>query len=264
MIIDIHGHLGSINQAPWWAAGAADLERALEQAGVDRLCVSSAKSLMYDAAEGNRELAAALKTSTRLLGYVTVNPVFPETLRELERLAAEPRFVGVKIHPDYHGYDLASRAVRPFLDEVAERAPLILSHVSCMPGTGFAATAKVLDYAARHPRTRFVLAHLAGIYQNPLYPYFPNLEGLEQVAERALDNVYVDTAHFLMYVYPGVMERMVALLGAERIVFGTDMPLQGAAQARFALETILALPIPEADKQAILGGNAAAILGAKA
>ena len=169
--------------------------------------------------------------------------------------------MGVKIHPDYHGYDSGSRSVQPFLDDVAQRVPLILSHVSCMPGTGFAATGKILDYAALHPGTNFILAHLAGIYQNPMYPYFPNLEGLEEVADRGLANVYVDTAHFLMYVYPGVMERMVELIGCDHILFGTDMPLQAAPQARFALEIIQALEISNEDKQKILCGNAEALIG---
>jgi predicted TIM-barrel fold metal-dependent hydrolase len=261
MVIDIHGHLGNINQAPFWAAEAATLERILEAAGVDRLCVSSAKSIMYDAREGNADLDRALKDSTRLLGYVTVNPLFPESLDDLGLLAAERKFVGAKAHPDYHGYNLRSRKAQDFLSEVARRVPLMLMHVSCMPGTGFADAEQTAEFAARHPGTHFVLAHLAGIYQNPQYPYFPNLEGLEKVAAFKLPNLYVDTAHYLMYVYPGVMEQMVDIIGAEHIVFGTDAPLQGAAQMRFALEIIRTLDIPAADKERILCGNAEHVLG---
>ena len=42
MIIDIHGHLGNINQAPFWAADAKQLEQYCQKAGVDLLCISSA------------------------------------------------------------------------------------------------------------------------------------------------------------------------------------------------------------------------------
>jgi len=264
MIIDIHGHLGNINQAPFWAADAQTLERYLAQAGVDCLCVTSSKSIMYDAREGNADLAAALRTSKKLRGYVTVNPVFPDSIKDLDLLRKgnqDKKFIGVKIHPDYHGYDIASAKAREFLDVVAGQTPLILAHVSCMPGTGFAAAGKVAEFAARHPKTNFVLAHMAGIYQNGLYPYFPNLEGLERVMAMQLPNVYVDTAHYLMYVYPGVMERMVELAGADRIVFGTDMPLQGPLQARFAQEVIRNLDMPETDRQKILGGTAARLIG---
>jgi uncharacterized protein len=263
MIIDIHGHLGNINQAPFWAADEVRLERFCSSAGVDLVCVSSAKSLMYDARAGNADLDKALKNSDKLLGYVTVNPVFPESIDDLRLLKDNPKFKGVKVHPDYHGYDLASSRVIEFLDKVARQVELMLFHVSCMPGTGFADAAKIVEFAARHPQTNFVLAHMAGIFQNANYPYFPNLQGCENVAAMGLTNVFVDTAHYLMYVYSGVMEQMVEIIGADYIVFGTDTPLQGPMQMRFAIEIIQALDIPPTDKANILGGNAKKILRLK-
>ncbi len=260
MVIDIHGHLGNINQAPFWAADAAKLEEYCDKSGVDTLCVSSSKSLMYDTAEGNKDLDAALKSSTRILGYVVVNPVFPETENELRLLEENPKFRGVKVHPDYHGYDMASLSVVRFLDRIADRVDLMLFHVSCMPGTGFADAVRIAQFAKRHPKTNFVLAHMAGIFQNGNYPYFPNMQGLEAVSEMQLDNVYIDTAHYLMYVYPGVMEKMVDLAGPDHIVFGTDTPLQGPMQMKFAIDTIQALSISENDKDKILHGNAKRLL----
>ena len=263
MIIDIHGHLGNINQAPFWAADAKQLEQYCQKAGVALLCISSAKSIMYDAMEGNRELDVALKNSERLLGYVTVSPVFPESKADLRLLKSNPKFKGVKIHPDYHGFDMASLRAIEYLDQIAEQVELMLFHVSCMPGTGFADAMRVAEFAARHPKTNFVMAHMAGIFQNGNYPYFPNLQGCENVAAMKLENVFIDTAHFLMYVYPGVMERMVEIVGAKHIVFGTDAPLQGPMQMRFAIEVIQNLDIPQSDKELILGGNAKKLLKLK-
>jgi len=259
MIIDIHGHLGNFNFAPFWQADGRKLEQYAAAAGVDRLCVSSARSIMYDVCEGNRELAQALAESDRLLGYVTVNPLFPESLEDL-RYLENPKFIGVKVHADYHGYDLRSKPARDFLGPVAERTRLMLFHVSCMPGTGFADAEAVLEFAAAFPRTKIVMAHMAGIFQNGLYPYFPNFRGLELVNRFACDNVYVDTAHYLMYVYPGVMERMVELVGPDHIVFGTDCPLQGPTQMRFALEIIAQLNLSQADRDKITSGNALGLI----
>ena len=261
MIIDVHGHLGNINQAPFWAASAEKLEAYCVAAGVDHLCVSSARSLMYDAHEGNLELDQALGRSEWLLGYVVVNPVFPETIDDLSLLASNAKFKGVKVHPDYHGYDLASPRVVDFLDGVAERTRLMLFHVSCMPGTGFAAASQVVRFAARHPNTNFIMAHVAGIFQNANYPYFPNLRGLEEAAAAALPNVFIDTAHYLVYVYPGVVERMVELAGPDRLVFGTDVPLQGPLQMRFAIEAVRAADISDAAKAGIFYRSAARLLG---
>ncbi len=255
MIIDIHGHLGNINFAPFWQADVKKLEEHLERSGVDKLCVSSSRAIMYDVKEGNRELAEALETTGRLLGYVTVNPMFPESIEDLKYLE-NPKFIGVKVHPDYHGYNVSSIVAQRFLEKVADRTKLMLFHVSCMPGTGFADTTAIARFASGHPGTNFVMAHMAGIFQNGNYPYFPNFQGLEIVNQFACSNIYVDTAHYLMYVYPGVMERMVELIGPDHIVFGTDCPLQGHMQMRFAIEIINNLEIPESEKQKILSGNA--------
>ena len=104
---------------------------------------------------------------------------------------------------------------------------------------------------------------MAGVYQNGNYPYFPNLSGLEMVGEMGCDNIYVDTAHYLMYVYPGVMEKMVELIGAEHIVFGTDAPLQGPLQMKFSMEIVENLNIMDMEKQRILSGNALKLMKLK-
>jgi len=57
------------------------------------------------------------------------------------------------------------------------------------------------------------------------------------------------------------MAKMVRVAGAEHVVYGTDCPLQGSLQMKFAQEAILALDIPQAQKDAILFANAQKILG---
>ena len=259
MIIDVHGHLGNINFAPFWQADAETLESYCTQADIDLLCVSSSRSIMYDVHEGNAELDKALAKSDKLLGYVVYNPVFPSSVEDLSYLKSNSKFKGVKIHPDYHGYSLDSRCCRDQVEAVADQTSVMLFHVSCMPGTGFSPAMTVAEIAKHHPDTKFILAHMAGIFQNGNYPYFPNMDSLERVMEIAGDNCFIDTAHFLMYVYPGVMEKMYRLAGADHIVFGTDVPLQGPSQMKFAIQTINELDIPQADKDKIFYKNAQSI-----
>ena len=261
MIIDIHGHLGNINFSKFWQADAKALEEYCEKSGVDKLCLSSSRAIMYDVMEGNKELDEALKNSDRFYGYAVLSPTFPESMEELSYLKSNPKFRGVKIHPDYHGYVLSTRSNREWVEEVADKTPMMLFHVSCMAGTGFSDPLTVAEIAKNHPETKFVLAHMAGTFQNDHYPYFPNLDNMEKVMDMGLDNVWIDTAHFLMYVYPGVMEKMVKIATADHIVFGTDAPLQGPMQMKFAIDVINALDIPQEDKDKIFYKNARYILG---
>ncbi len=264
MIIDIHGHLGNINFAPFWQAGADRLRDYLRDSGVDRLCLSASRAIMYDIREGNRELADVLADDEgrHFYGYAVVSPTFPESRGDLTLLKENPWFRGIKIHPDYHGYDLAVPSNYRFVEEVVAEAPMALFHVSCMPGTGFSQAATVVQIAKDHPGTRFVLAHAAGMFQNGSYPFFPNLDKLEAICDQGLPpNVWIDTAHYLLYTYPGTLEKMVRLAGADHVVFGTDAPLQGPMQMRFLIDTVNALPISQDDKEAIFWRNAAQILG---
>jgi len=261
MIIDIHGHLGNINFSKFWQADIDTLETYAKNANEDKLVVSSARAIMYDTHEGNMELDKALRKADRTYGLVVVNPMFPETADDISLLNSNTRFLGVKAHPDYHGYSMDSPEAIRFLDNIAEQVGFMLFHTSCMPGTGFAAAPLVAKFAKRHPNTNFVMAHLAGLYQNGNYPYFPNFAGLEAVAEMKLKNVWVDTAHFLMYAYKDVMAHAVRIIGADRLVFGTDVPLQSDMQMRFAIEAIQALDMPQTDKDNILGNTAQTLLG---
>ena len=90
MVIDIHGHLGNINFARFWQADASTLEEYCTQSGVDLLCVSSSRSIMYDVREGNAELDAALQSTEKLLGYVVVSPTFSDSLGDLALLESNP------------------------------------------------------------------------------------------------------------------------------------------------------------------------------
>ncbi len=264
MIIDIHGHLGNINSHPRWAADAARLEALRREADFDYLTLSSARSIMYDVHAGNHEILQAVQNNPRFLGYMVVNPLFPDTLKDLDHVEADERIVGVKLHPDYHGIDVRSSRYRDCIARVLEKTDLVLFHCSCMQGTGFASIDSLLDVAAQYPDKRFIVAHMAGIFQNGLYPYFPNLSGVESVARSGLANVWIDTAHYLMYCYPEVMEEALSYCEPERFVFGTDVPLQGSRQMSYAADTIKALDIPEPDRDKIFFGNAIKILGEKA
>ena len=88
------------------------------------------------------------------------------------------------------------------------------------------------------------------------------MDSLERICDAGLpDNVWIDTAHYLLYAYQTIMAKMVRLAGADHVVFGTDSPLQGAMQMKFAQDVVYALDISQAEKDAIMYGNALKILG---
>jgi len=248
MIIDVHGHIGNINMHPSWTSNAAEVSDTVKKSGVDLCIVSSGMSIMYDACRGNKEVLDAVKKYDNLLGYIVVNPFYEETYKDLDYIGEEEKIVGCKIHPDYHGFDLSSPMGRKLIERVCNFSPLILIHTSCMTGTGFSTAKIICELALKHKNNYFISAHLGGLYQNPLYPYFINYSGIETIAEYNLDNLLVDTASYFIYVYLGVMQNIVSVLGTNKIVFGTDVPLQSSMQIKFKIEAIDSLEIPKEEK----------------
>jgi predicted TIM-barrel fold metal-dependent hydrolase len=74
----------------------------------------------------------------------------------------------------------------------------------------------------------------------------------------ALKNVYFDTAASPFLYTPQVYAQVAQLVGADKILFGSDFPL--ISQRRF-LKEITALDLPEETKNKILAGNAKKLLG---
>jgi hypothetical protein len=105
-----------------------------------------------------------------------------------------------------------------------------------------------LELAARFPRVRFILAHWGGLL--PL-----------RLPDAALPpNLYYDTAASPLEHGAEVWGKMLAAAGAERVIFGSDFPLNLYPRldaepnlARFAAEARGALP--EAARAAVLREN---------
>jgi len=139
-----------------------------------------------------------------------------------------------------------------------------------MPLVGFLcdttlAAAKIVfsGVAERFPKIRWVLAHLGGAI-----PYLAERlnRGFEAFSEcRAniskppteyLKHLYYDTVNF----DPRCLQLAIDFAGVDHILAGSDYPHQIGSIPKM-LSSLKALQIPETDRAAILGGNAAKLLG---
>ena len=103
--------------------------------------------------------------------------------------------------------------------------------------------AHIARLAARNPGTKFVMAHLTGVGRR----------GVQDVAH--LPNVWVDTSG--CWAESGIVEYAVRLLGADRVVYGSDYIGRDYA---VQLARVLDADITEPDRERILWKNAAKLL----
>jgi len=71
-------------------------------------------------------------------------------------------------------------------------------------------------------------------------------------------NVYFDTAYVSFYMGRKEMGELIRDIGPERVIFGSDYPWEEPGRAA---EIIKGLGLSVADEQAVLGKNAAKLLG---
>ncbi|OLF09585.1 amidohydrolase family protein [Actinophytocola xanthii] len=188
-------------------------------------------------ADNDAVLAACAGSAGRLLPFFFANPHRdPDDYR-----ARTGEFRGLELSPAVHGVALTDpRTVR--LVAVAERAAHPV-YVVCLPRPG-ARVADLVALARRFPAVRFVLGHL-GV---TLIDTF----GVGLVAGEP--NISVETSGG----YTATLRVALDRLGAHRLVFGTEYPLQ---HPRVELAKFAALRLADRDWRLISAGNALRLLG---
>jgi len=201
-------------------------------------------------------LEATRRFPGRLVGFCSVSPRWGQAaVTEVERCARQgARGIG-ELHPDTQGFDLADpKAMAPVMEVARAYGLVVLTHASepvghPYPGKGNTTPQILLGFVERFPDVAIVAAHWGGGL--PFYALMP------EVAE-ATANLYFDTAASPFLYRPQVFSIVSQLVGANRILFGSDYPLLQPQRVLRQLEE--AMPsLPE--RQQILEGNAARLLG---
>lgn len=212
-VFDFHARLGP-------QPSAADrLLAAMDSNGVARTAVCSGGVIDLDRlatqvmegghvendADNEAVLAACRRSGERLVPFFFANPHRdPDHYR-----ARAAEFRGVELSPAVHGVALTDERTTAVVEVAAEfRHPV---YVVCIgsPGCGPAALATL---ARRFPEVTFVLGH-CGFVGIDLY-------SINLVAPQG--NILAETSG----CYTGIARAAVERLGAHRVLFGTEYPLQ--------------------------------------
>ena len=238
--------------------GTADeLVEAMDADGVDASVVMGMGWTDHGlASEVNDYLAESVRRYPgRLYGFGGVNPAWGEpAAREAERCAAAG-LVGVgELHPDTQGYDIADeRTMAPLMEAARHLGLIVTTHSSepvghTYPGKGTTRPASLWRFILAFPDVNIVCAHWGGGL--PFYALMP------EVAE-SLSNVYFDSAASPFLYDASVFPTVAGLVGARRILLGSDYPL---LRARRLVDEARQTVASKDDLAAILGGNAERLL----
>jgi predicted TIM-barrel fold metal-dependent hydrolase len=156
----------------------------------------------------------------RLSAFATLHPAVGRgaMLDEIRRARGEGLIGLGELSPHSQGYGIDDPAFAAEMALAAELGLPVNLHVTDpdsrpFPGRIETPPADFLVLARRFPQTTFVLAHWGGLLP------------LREPAFAAAKNIYYDTAASPLLYDPGVWTRATALLGGDRVLFGSDYPL---------------------------------------
>ena len=237
-IIDAHCHIGSYYPIPVLYGDADDLVAGMDRVGVEKICISSCIGISNDFFEGNNMVAQAIKKyPDRLIGMASINANKKDSIeKELIRCFDELEMSMIKLHPNFSGCPMTCDNYEIVYEFASERKLAILNHSW--------QDYQLLDkLSEKYPDVRFIQAHTAGGWGGKSKDMFLEVA-------RNKNNVFVDIASSIAYY--GAFEKLVEYLGPDKIIFGSDYPLQSL---EYQLGRVLYSDIGVKNKQKILGEN---------
>lgn len=245
-VLDAHAHINhagcnGVGGYTQLQSGPTEMKRLFRSIGIRRTAVSSWLGIMGPEPRlGNGITADAMRAEPEfVIGYACLDPVqmTPEQIQAEIRLRYEQQgFLGLKPYLmttaafDDPRYD-------PWYRYASRRRLFALFHRS--PDA-------VVRVAKRHPGLTAILAHCGG-----------SIATADESVRAALASPNIVCELTLTPVTNGAIERLVAALGARRVLFGTDAPMR---DPRPQLGWVLHADLSRADKVMVLGGAFAAVL----
>jgi predicted TIM-barrel fold metal-dependent hydrolase len=257
-VYDCHMHVYGAAPGRDGALDEAHCDRVIEAndlLGIDISCAADGRltgDLKYeDFHRGNDRVNLAMaRHPGRFLGWCFINPGDPRALEEMDQRIRDEGFIGVKM---YNQYRINAPEVAPVLERVSEwQVPVLMHAGRCMDADTqqrqpFISQADHFVEAARQfPEAILIEAHIGGggDWEWPLKHL------------REAPSVCLDISGSVVDEW--MMDRTVAALGIDRVLFATDMTFEGSVGK--ALDADL-------DDEAfskLMGRNFAAILARRA
>ena len=246
MVIDCHTHVRACPNGALDEKWCAALVEAGELLGIDIFCVSDLDltgDISYERfhAANERVLEAMNHYPENIKGWCFVNPGDPRALDEIDQRIRKEGFIGIKL---YNQFTIDDPVQDPILRKAAEWNVPVLVHAgrptdaaTCARQPYISDAGHFVRAARRHPDTILIHAHIGGGGD-----WEWALKYLREV-----DSVYVDTSGSV--VDEALMDRCIEELGVSRILFATDMTMEGC------LGKVLDASLSPEERRAVFEGN---------
>lgn len=226
-LTDCHVYLGENPFRQLGAGNTASFVQSLAARGVTEAWAGAFEGLLRrDVAVVNRDLAQACQ-GTMLRPCGTINLSLPDWQDDVRRCAEDHGMRVIRLHPNYHGYDLQAPAFRELL-------PLALKHRLMIQ-----LVVQMEDERTQHPRVRVSpvdLTPLSTMLQEMKDMRIMLLNANAAMLLRHLQNCTNVWLDFAMIEGVGGVENLLKTWPQERLVFGSFAPVFYWESARLKMQ----------------------------
>lgn len=240
--------------------GAEELVARMDAAGIDRAVLTGWcwQEHAVCVEQNTWTMEVVRRYPGRLAALAAIQPkAGAAALAELERCMAGGMAGLGELNADGQGFSLDDADLISLARRAAELGGVMLLHTNepvghDYPGKGSLPLSDVYRYIKAVPELRLVLAHWGG--------GLPFYELMREV-RRAAANVYYDSAASPLLYTPEVFRTVVDLVGADKVLFGTDFPLilypkrQPEPDYAPILEEIRGAGLSADETAKVMGGN---------
>lgn len=244
----MHGHIGAWHNFFIPQPSAHWLVETSRAAGIAATGVSHLVALGYDTVTGNRlALEAAAEQNGRLGVWLVANPWRGSDAALIRDQLELPHVWGLKLHPDVHEYPIGGPGYDQYLSLARQAGVPVLCHGQTR--SPWSDPADIAAVSARFEGLPLLMAH-AGVWR----------DGFERAALLAAEVPDLHVEICGSRLTSTWVERFVTMVGAEKVVFGTDACFH---DPRIGLGKVLSARLEERDRRLVLGGNARRLLAGR-
>ena len=239
-IIDAHAHMGANYGTYMSKATPEGMLEIMDKENIE-MVFCAPHSALFDPVAQNSEIEAVMeKYPDRFKGYFTFNPNYKEEFeKNINHVMEISGYIGFKFLPTYHRYPIDGENYRPALEYAEKYGLPILIH-TWGNNDPHNAPRHIEKAASEYKNITFIMGHSAP----------GELDGAIAVAQRH-ENVYLDLCD--IHRHSGIVDKMVNGVGADRVVFGTDVPWYDPI---YGVGSVLFSRVSDEDKYKILYKNA--------
>jgi uncharacterized protein len=227
------------------------LLRIADRVGVERLCLHLGRHLGGEnpppeqfCSDNDFVLEAMRHAKNRVLGYVYLNPNYLDvSLKEFDRCVVNGPMVGIKL---WVAKKCSAAELDPIVKRAAEQKAVIYQHTWLkVQGNqaGESTPMDVVELSRRHPGVKILCGHSGGDWER----------GIRMI--RSSPDILLEIAG--SDPTSGFVEMAVRELGAERVVFGSDVSGRSFSSQ---IAKVMGAEIPDAAKRLILRDNLRGLL----